>query len=338
MEIDFAQPVGLALGSGAARGWSHIGVIRALVEAGIEPQVVCGASAGAVVGAFYAADEFDAFERWVRELDRRQLMALIDPTLRGGLLKARKVFDALAQHLPDRAIESLPRPFAAVATDLSTGHEIWLREGSLLAALRASVAMPGLVAPEYLQSSWLVDGGLVNPVPVSLCRAMGAASVIAVDLNTTLLNRRFNVVSGEAPSPVTEETPLEESEIFEEEPTDGEKEDEENSAASEPKLLSSPTAARLFSSFQTVAADLLDQFGFDEGAAPSGPPAPSIYEVISNSINIMQTRIGRSRMAGDPPELLITPRLQDFGLLDFDRADEAILAGRRAVAHALAAR
>jgi NTE family protein len=346
MEINFERPVGLALGSGAARGWSHVGVIRALIEAGIEPDIVCGASAGAVVGAFYVAGEFDAFERWVRGLDRRQLMTYFDPTLRGGLLKTRKVFDALAQHLPDRPIESLPRPFAAVATDLATGHEIWLREGSLLDTLRASVAMPGMVAPEYLNSNWLVDGGLVNPVPVSLCRALGAASVIAVDLNTTLLTRRFNS-DEHADTPADGVSPIIDEELpvspalasaLEDEQAKTSKVEIEKAEEAESRLLSSPTAARLFASFQGVASDLLDQFGSDESAAPSGPPSPSIYEVISNSINIMQTRIGRSRMAGDPPELLITPRLQDFGLLDFDRADEAILAGRRAVAHALAAR
>ncbi|MCP5044312.1 MAG: patatin [bacterium] len=315
MQIDFHPPVGLALGSGAARGWSHIGVIRALVEARIEPEIVCGASAGAVVGAFYAAGELDAFEGFVRGLDRRQLMAYLDPTLRGGLLKARKIFDALAQHLPDRPIESLPRPFAAVAADLSDGHEIWLREGSLLAALKASMALPGLVVPERIDGRWLVDGGLVNPVPVSLCRAMGAGSVIAVDLNTTLLGKKFEAELAPSPDPP---------------PT--------ASDAKDSGLLSSPTAARLLTSFQEVAADLLDQFGFEESAEASGPPTPSIYEVISNSINIMQTRIGRSRMAGDPPELLITPRLEDFALLDFDRAEEAIAVGRRAVAHALAAR
>ncbi len=330
MEIDFERPVGLALGSGAARGWSHIGVIRALVEARIEPEIVCGASAGAVVGAFYAANELDAFERWVRGLDRRQMMAYFDPTLRGGLLKARKIFAALAEHLPDRPIESLPRPFAAVATELASGHEIWLREGSLLAALRASIALPGLVVPEHLGSSWLVDGGLVNPVPVSLCRAMGAASVIAVDLNTTLLTRRRNAERLAARSSAEDEAP--QSDPVAMNPVAAEATEEEGG------LLSSATAARLLSSFQGVAADLLDQFGSDEGTEPGGSSTPTLYEVISNSINIMQTRIGRSRMAGDPPELLITPRLQDFALLDFDRADEAILAGRRAVAHALAAR
>lgn len=333
MEIDFRPPIGLALGSGAARGWSHIGVIRALQDARIEPEIVCGASAGAVVGAFYAAGELDAFEGFVRGLDRRQIMAYLDPTLRGGLLKARKVFDALAEHLPDRPIESLPRPFAVVATELSTGHEVWLREGSLLGALRASMALPGLVIPELIDGRWLVDGGLVNPVPVSLCRALGAGSVIAVDLNTTLLGRPQTlpaVVEPVVPEPVEEVAKEIEhaSEALEETVSD------EASSG----LLSARTAARILSGFQEVATDLLDQFGFDEPADPTGPALPSIYDVITDSINIMQTRIGRSRMAGDPPELLITPRLEGFALLDFDRADEAIAVGRRAVAHALAAR
>ncbi len=328
MEIDLAEPVGLALGSGAARGWSHIGVIRALAEAGIEPEIVCGASAGAVVGAFYAAGELDSFECWVRGLDRRQIMAYFDPALRGGLLKPRRIFEALAEHLADRPIESLPRLFSVVATDLATGHEVWLRQGSLFAALRASVALPGLVVPEHLDSRWLIDGGLVNPVPVSLCRAMGAASVIAVDLNTTLLSRRFvtdepavgAAVEAEAEQRQASPPALEEAVM------------DDLEAAS-----SSTRAARLLSSVQGVAADFLDQFGFEDRAEPSGPVKPSIYEVITNSINIMQVRIGRSRMAGDPPELLVTPRLQDFALLDLDRADEAIAAGRRAVAQALAA-
>ncbi|MFT5443362.1 MAG: NTE family protein [Myxococcota bacterium] len=345
MDIDFERPIGLALGSGAARGWSHIGVLRALNEAGIEPEIVSGSSAGAVVGAFYAANQLDAFESWVRKLDRRQIMGYLDPTLRGGLLRTRKIFDALSEHLPDRPIESLPRQFSAVAADLSTGREVWLRDGSLMAALRASIALPGLVKPEYLHDSWLVDGGLVNPVPVSLCRAMGARSVIAVDLNTTLLGRRFSAI--EQPGVVEPEV----NEIEQRKEADGVLVRAVIDALDDDALplapvgikgagglLSSPRAARFISGFQGIAADLLDQFGFEESAEPSGPATPSIYEVITNSINIMQTRIGRSRLAGDPPELLITPRLQDFGLLEFDRANEAIAIGRRAVAHALAAR
>ena len=326
MGIDFNPPIGLALGSGAARGWSHIGVIRALLDARIEPQIVCGSSAGAVVGAFYAAGELDAFERWVRALGRRQVM---------GLIKARKVFEALAEHLPDRPIESLPIPFAAVATDLSTGHEIWLREGSLLSALRATIALPGLVKPEFRDSRWLVDGGLVNPVPVSLCRAMGAGSVVAVDLNTALLAGKRVPVKTEVVVPISKEVEVPPPEIVELDELDETIDEEEIVGKS---VFTSLNAARLLSGFQEAAGGLLDQFGFDAAPDSADPVSPSIYDVISNSINIMQTRIGRSRLAGDPPELLITPRLEDFALLDFDRADEAIATGRRAVAHALAAR
>ncbi len=318
MAYGFKQPIGLVLGSGAARGWSHIGVIRALLEAEIEPEVICGSSAGAVVGAFYAADELDALEAWIRQLDRRQIMSYLDPTLRGGLLKARKIFEVLAEHLPDRQIESLPRPFGVVATDLATGREVWLREGSLLGALRASIALPGLVTPEYLAGNWLVDGGLVNPVPVSLCRAMGAVSVVAVDLNSTLLTRRFEVEDAAA----TEDSSELDADVLQ-----------------TGRFASSAMASGLFSSIQETAADLLEQLGFDDPPAePSGPTVPRIYDVITNCINIMQVRIGRSRMAGDPPDMLVTPRLEDFALLDFNRAGEAIEAGRRAVAQALVTR
>jgi NTE family protein len=256
--------IGVALGSGAARGWAHVGVLRALEAAGIHPDVVCGTSIGAVVGAAYAAGSLDAFENWVTRLGRRQVATYLDIGFRGGILRARKVFEAMAAEIADRPIESLPRAFAAVATDLASGNEVWLRHGSLYNALRASVALPGLVSPAKVDGHWLVDGGLVNPVPVSVCRALGADSVIAVDLNTTLVGRRLR--SAEAGQDVP----------------------------------------------------------------------PSILDVVANSINIMQIRVTRSRMAGDPPELLVTPRLPDFGLFDFDRADEALEEGRRAVTQALA--
>jgi NTE family protein len=337
MSYEFRKPIGLALGSGAARGWSHIGAIRALQEANIEPEIICGSSAGAVVGAFYAADELDALETWILQLTRRQIMSLLDPTLRGGLLKARKIFDVLAEHLPDRAIETLPRPFGVVTTDLATGQEIWLREGSLLRALRATIALPGLVSPEYVDGNWLLDGGLVNPVPVSLCRAMGAQSVIAVDLNSTLLNRSFDVESSDLGSSQPEESEQQDSEATE----------SEQPVLDEPVLEESGSdqygvgerAARILTSIQEAAGDWREQLGFDDAAVEAtGPTVPRIYDVITNSINIMQVRIGRSRMAGDPPEMIVMPRLHDFALLDFNRAAEAIAAGRTAVAQALATR
>lgn len=294
--------VGLALGSGAARGWAHIGVIRGLEDAGVEPEIICGSSIGAVVGGAYAAGALDLFEQWVRRLDWRQVVGYFDLSLRGGLIKARKVFDILGTNLPDRGFDELGKSFGAVATDLVTGQEVWLREGTLYDALRASVALPGLITPARIDGRWLVDGGLVNPVPVSLCRAMGADSIIAVDLNTALVGRRFRA---------------------------------QRTVAARPK-----PERGLHGVLQDIAGELrvrrgrTDETDEDKDELPS---MPSIYEVITSSVNIMQVRISRSRMAGDPPDVLVAPRLSDFALLDFDRAGEAIEEGRRAVAAALAA-
>ncbi len=300
-----AGAIGLALGSGAARGWAHIGVIRALEEAGIEPDIVCGSSIGAVVGGVYAAGELDAFEGWVRTLDWRRVVGFLDLSWRGGgFLKARKVFDAIAEHFPDRPMAALPRRFAAVATELESGRELWLREGSVMEAMRASVALPGIVTPVRREGRWLVDGGLVNPVPVALCRALGARRVIAVDLNTTLLGRRFQ---SEGVGEHRSEDPGRE-----------------------------PPPGSLRARIQGLAAELRQRLGDDGPEERTARDAPSLVEVMANSLNIMQVRIHRSRMAGDPPELLVTPRLGDFALFDFDRADEAIEEGRRAVARALA--
>ena len=282
--------IGLALGSGAARGWAHVGVVRGLREAGIEPDLVCGSSIGAVVGAAYAAQLFDEFERWVRRLDWRQIVGYFDLSLRGGLIKARRVFTTLAEAMPDRAIEDLPVPFAAVATDLATGREVWLREGSLHDALRASVALPGLVTPARRDGRWLVDGGLVNPVPISVCRALGADSVIAVDLNTALVGRRLR--------------------------------------PHRPVDATRATGERGFqTAVQEMIAEVRARLARGDDGAEEKEDVPSIYEVITSSINVMQERISRSRMAGDPPEMLIAPRLADFSLLDFDRAGEAIEEG-----------
>jgi NTE family protein len=280
--------VGLALGSGGARGWAHIGVIRALEEAGIRPEIVCGSSSGALVGALYAAGRLEALEGWGRQLDWRQVVSYLDLSFRGGLIRARRLVEFLTAELAGRSIESLTPSFAAVATDLSSGREIWLRQGPLVDSLRAAIALPGFITPVQVDGQWLVDGGLVNPVPISLCRALGADSVIAVDLNTTLLLR------GEARAP-------------------------EHPGA------------------RHGLRDVLG--GLRSWRAPGrggGSASPSLYEVVVSSINIMQVRIASARMAGDPPDLLITPRLADFAWLDFDRAAEAVDEGRRATARALA--
>ena len=295
--------IGLALGSGSARGWAHIGVLRALLDAGIRPDVVCGASVGAIVGAAYATGELDRFEAWVRSMDRRKVMSYMDFNLAGGMLKGERLVAFMRAHFDDRPIEALTTPFAAVATALHSGDEVWLRSGSVADAVRASFALPGLFTPVWREGRLLADGGLVNPVPVSLARALGADVVIAVDLNHDKLGRYFRGNAG-APEPPA------------------------------------PRSAWVQSLQQGLGAL------WPHGGAPAEDaakdieepalPLPSLLSVLSDSIQVMQVRITRSRMAGDPPEAVIAPRLSHLGLLDFHRADEAIAVGRAATEEVLA--
>src|SRR5690606_29185151 len=193
--------IGLALGSGSARGWAHIGVIHALARVGIRPDIVCGTSIGALVGAAYAVGELDRFEQWVIGLGIKDVVAFMDFRLNGGMLKGERLMDFFRRNFIDYPIEDLNLPFGAVATALHTGNEVWLRNGSSIDAVRASLALPGLFSPVWHDGQLLVDGGLVNPVPVSLARAMGAEIVIAVDLNSDILGRHTNRTT--APVPAT---------------------------------------------------------------------------------------------------------------------------------------
>ncbi len=286
--------IGLALGSGSARGWSHIGVIRILEEAGIAPDIVCGTSIGALVGAAYADGQLEKFEAWVRGLTWQSVMGLLDFTVSGGLIPGEKLFSFLRSHLDDKSIDSLSKAYGAVATELATGREIWLREGSVIDAVRASAALPGLFTPARREEGLLVDGALVNPVPVSLCRAMGADIVIAVDLNSDLIGRRFK--PDEAP---------------------------ETAETAAPGALAS------------VLSRLPLGWGGARGAAPEARDMPSIFDVLSMSLNIMQVRITRSRLAGEPADVLIRPRLADFALMDYHRASVAIDEGEQAARRVL---
>jgi NTE family protein len=286
--------VGLALGSGSARGWAHIGVLRALEQAGIRPDIVCGTSIGALVGAAYAWGELDRFEQWVLRLKVADVLGFLDVTLSSGLVKGERLMSSFHRNVVDQPIEQLKLPFAAVATSLHSGAEIWLRSGSTLGAVRASIAMPGLFTPVIHDGMVLVDGGLVNPVPVSLARAMGADIVIAVDLGSDILGRHLRSAPAcEPPSGVVGDW----------------------------------------------IRKLQDNLGLLVPAHPSDELAmPNILEVLASSLNIMQVRIARSRLAGEPPDLVVAPRLAHLRLLDFQRAEEAIEEGRRAVervAHAM---
>lgn len=295
-----SQPplIGLALGGGSARGWAHIGVIRALAEAGIEPDLVCGTSIGALVGAAYVGGELDRLETWVRGLRLQTVVGFLDFSLGSGLIKGDRLIEFFRSHFVDRDIRELPRPFGAVATDLQRGREIWLREGRVTDAVRASIALPGLFTPALHDGNWLVDGGLVNPVPVSLCRAMGADLVIAVDLNADLLGRHLK------PRPA--------------------KSRPRQRVAAEPETLTDSVMARI--------QDGMSQLGLNHD---SGPKPPAMLDVLASSINIMQVLITRSRLAGEPADVMVTPLLADLGLMEFHRGDAAIDAGRRAVEGAM---
>ncbi len=291
--------LGLALGGGSARGWAHIGVIQALAERGLRADVVAGTSIGALVGASHVTGKLGELAQWVSQLGWQQVVGYLDPSFGGGLIAGKKLFDFFREHFEDCAIESLATPFGAVATDFDSGQEVWLQRGSLLDAVRASVALPGIFTPVRHEQRWLLDGGLVNPVPVSLCRAMGAEFVIAVDLSTDLL-QRHRQGAAHAPGRTASQADA-----------DGSAEDGYD--------------LRAFLRQQVIN---LKSNLIKSGAQPE---APSLIDIALRSISIMQTRITRSRMAGDPPELLVTPHLAHILLMEFHRADEAIREGRRAV-------
>jgi len=185
--------IGLALGSGGARGWSHIGVIRALEERGIKPDVVAGTSMGALVGAAYVGGQLDALEDWARSITATRLATMVDVNLTsGGLVEAKQVTKFFNRLDMPRLIEDQAMPYMAIATDMRTGREIWLKEGPIIEAMRASISLPGIISPVHIDGRWLLDGGLTNPLPVSACRAMGADIVIAVNPEAKKFNMMWN--------------------------------------------------------------------------------------------------------------------------------------------------
>ncbi|WP_290652407.1 patatin-like phospholipase family protein [Aquisalimonas sp.] len=294
--------IGLALGGGSARGWAHIGVIKALAEMDIEPDLVAGTSVGAIVGAIYGLDALSGFEGWVLRMTRRDIIGYMDVGFSsGGFFEGKRLVRTFQDHFGDPQFDDLRLPFGAVATELDTGLEVWLREGSVAHAVRASISLPGIFTPAYQRGRWLVDGGLVNPVPVSLCRAMGAERVIAVSLNGDLLGRHFRRAGSQVAQVGA------------------------GGQRADPNWVE-----RLAAGIREHAPWLI---------MPPVPyigsghmePSPGLLQVTANSLNIMQDRITRSRMAGDPPDLLISPRLAQIGLLEFDRAAEAIAEGEASV-------
>lgn len=294
--------IGLALGSGAARGWAHIGVLRALGQMGIRPDVLCGTSVGALVGGAYLTDQLDDLQDWAKSMGLMGVLKLVDITFsRGGLVAVEKAFELFRNPRTDVRIETLPVAFGVVAADLATGREIWLREGHLLDVVRASAAMPGLFPAVRHDDLWLVDGALVNPVPVSLCRAMGADVVIAVNLNAELSTLPRLAAGGEEADGAPR-LPL------------GGPKPADNPLA---QMLAKLGASKVGERTRFFASQLLGE----------KEPTPNVLEVMAASIDIMQDRITRSRLAGEPAELVLAPRLGHIGILDFDKAEELIELG-----------
>ena len=295
-----ARPrIGLALGSGSARGLAHIGVLRALKEARIEVDVVVGTSMGAVIGVVFAAGKLDGLTARLRNLDWQSIVALLDPVFpRSGLIDGQKIAEFVRAHVPSARFEGLLLPFAAVATDITNGKEVVATTGDLTEAVRASIAVPGIVTPVRSNGRILVDGGLVNPVPVSVARAMGADLIIAVVLN-------HDIVAGRLSHPAAHG----------------------NGHA--------PSMARLLESLQAIDSPALAQFEAWLHKSPQ-EPLPGIFDVLLASLYIMQARITEVTLQQDRPEILIQPPLGAVRFMEFDRAEEIIEIGYRSAAEQLA--
>jgi NTE family protein len=296
--------IGLALGGGAARGFAHIGIVRTLIAHGIIPDVVVGTSIGAVIGGAYATGQLDTLEEWARSLQPRNILGYLDIRLNGsGLIGGDKLAAQLEAAIGQTLIEDLPLKFASVATEVRTGHEIWLTHGRIVDAMRASYALPGIFAPVLVGDRWLVDGALVNPVPVSAARALGAEIVIAANLSSDVFTHSTTIYSHGPSAEVTV------------------------AVEPQPEITPAPPKrgfGRLFSAERTMKREFFGSGG-----------RPGISTVMVDAFNIMQDRITRARLAGDPPDMLITPRVGQIGWFDFHRADDLIGFGARAAERAI---
>jgi len=285
--------VGLALGSGAARGWAHIGIIRQLEKLGVTPDIVTGTSIGALVGAAYVANNIDKLNDWVLRLDKLKTAQYfaINRSLQGFVNKNR-LRSFLNEYVveQDVAIEDVQTRFATVATDLYSGREIWNTRGNIMDAVWSSMSLPGLFPAIKHNNRWLIDGGLVNPVPVSLCRALGADVVIAVNLNSGIVGKHFRTDTDDSEPEATLDLPT--------------------SWTGKVSHMVADYTNNLFPKRREEKEE-----------------APALLDAIAASINITQDRITRSRMAGDPPEIILNPRLSHIGILEFYRAGEAIEEG-----------
>jgi NTE family protein len=290
--------IGLALGSGSARGWAHIGVIEALLESDYDIQYISGTSIGALVGAVFASGRLDALKQIVLQIDWRQILGFLDLTLpRSGLIDGKKVTNFIRNYVHGEDIKGLPVKFSAVSTKLNNGQEVVISEGDVIEAVRASISVPGIFTPVIRDDAVLVDGGLVNPVPVNVVRDMGADFVIAVNLNQDIIEKK-SLTNIKGSSQIQRKY-------------------EDN--------IKNRALKALNEKFEKIELPLLKQVR----KWISEDKDPNIFDVLLSAINIMEVQITNSRLKINPPDLLIEPPLWHIRFLEFNRAEEAIEAGYR---------
>ena len=304
-----SQKIGLALGSGSARGWAHIGVIEALQEEGIDIDVVAGTSIGALVGAVFAAGKIKEFKGVILDFDWKRLLSMLDVVFpRTGLLDGKKVAEFVRNYVEDRDIEDFILPFCAVCTDLRTGEEIRIFQGGVIEAVRASIAVPGIFTPVIIGEKYLVDGGLVNPVPVSVARQMGSDIVIAVDLNHDIIGKNLKI------GPKRRDKSWRKKKKF------------SNKVSVKDRVFHE--VKEKIKNIDVPLFDSMRQWLVKEHM-------PNIFDIMLTSINIMENRITQANLRLEPPDILIRPNLGYIKFMDFHRAEEAIFEGYQAAKKAI---
>jgi NTE family protein len=285
--------IGIALGAGVARGFAHIGVLRVLEKHGIPVDIIAGTSIGSVVAGLYLAGKLDALEEWALSLTTWKVISYFDLRVSaGGLIGGNKLVALIREHIGETTFAELSKPCCFLATDLTTGHEVWLRDGDLTHAMRASFALPGVFPPVPMNGQWLVDGALTNPVPVSVCRALGAQVVLAINLGADLLGKT-------------------------------------RQANNIPRVAGFDLLDEMAKGAQPAASSRLDWL--TRRLFSREPSAPSLFGSMVASLAIVQDRIARSRLAGDPPDLHVIPKVGHIGMLEFQRAQELIDLGAEAM-------
>ena len=282
--------VALVLGSGGARGYAHIGAIAEIESRGHEVVAVAGSSMGALVGGLYAAGVLDDYATWARGLTQSQMLRLLDPKWSaGGAIAAERIFAKVGELVGERLIEDLRIPFTAVATDLRARREVWFQRGPLLSAVRASIAIPGVITPVVMNGRLLADGGLMNPMPIEPTASAAADLTIAISLQGDRSAREQSTPAREPAEP-------------------------------------------------TWRDDLVERVRRSVGREKE-PPDPleqvRISDVVGLSMDAMQGLVARYRMAGLPPDVLVTVPVSAARTLDFHRATAMIELGQQLTAEAL---